>query len=48
MTVEIATGHLVQNLVKPFKEVENLITNLYNLCADVDNLIALQVLGAHA
>lgn len=40
ITVEMAIGHLIQNLVKLFKTIEKLTTSIYNLRADVDSLIA--------
>jgi len=40
MPVEMAIGHIVQNLVKIHTAIEMLDTSLYQLRADVDGLIA--------
>jgi hypothetical protein len=40
ITIEMAIGHLIQNVVKLYKTIEKLTNSLYNLRADVDSLIA--------
>lgn len=40
VTVEMAIGHLIQNLVKLQTTIESNNLTLYNLRTDVDNLIA--------
>lgn len=40
VTVEMAIGHIIQNLVKLHTSDENLETSLYKLRGNVDDLIA--------
>jgi len=40
MTVEMTTGHILQNLVKIQTAIDAINITLYNLRADVDSLIA--------
>ena len=40
LTVEMATGHTVQNLVKLQQAIDAINITLYNLRADIDSLIA--------
>ena len=40
MTVEMTTGHILQNLIKIQTAIDALNITLYNLRADVDSLIA--------
>jgi hypothetical protein len=40
VTVEMALGHIIQNLVKLHTSDENLETSLYELRGNVDDLIA--------
>ncbi len=40
MTVEMTTGHLLQNLIKIQTAIDALNITLYNLRADVDSMIA--------
>jgi hypothetical protein len=40
VTVEMALGHIIQNLVKLHTNDENLETSLYELRGNVDDLIA--------
>ncbi|MCP4372608.1 MAG: hypothetical protein GY797_31545 [Deltaproteobacteria bacterium] len=40
LTLEMATGHILQNLAKMQTAIDALNITLYNLRADVDSLIA--------
>lgn len=40
LTLEMATGHSLQNLVKIQKTIDAINISLYNIRADVDSLIA--------
>ena len=39
MSVEMATGHILQNLIKNQTAIDTINVSLYNLRADVDSLI---------
>ena len=40
LTVEMVTGHILQNLIKTQTAIDAINITLYNLRADVDSLIA--------